>query len=59
MPQNEELVTKPCGEPGCRGKKRVGLSARCVFYLSCGCPQYSRAFLVIGDNHHAHGHQIS
>jgi len=61
MPQNEELVTKLCGEPGCREKKRVGLSAKPMHILPpLRLPSVqSHAFLVIGDNHHAYGHQIT
>src|SRR5262249_29935470 len=40
-PKNKELVTKLCGEPSCRGKKRVGLSAKPMLYLPCGYPQYN------------------
>jgi hypothetical protein len=61
MPRNAALVTKLYGEQGWRGQKRTGLSTEQMRILPpLRLPSVrSRAFLVIGDNLHAHRHQIS
>jgi hypothetical protein len=61
MPRNAELVTKLYGERGYRGQKRAGLSTEQMPILPpLRLPSVrSRAFLIIGDNPHAPGYQIS